>query len=85
MLDVYQYSVHRQELFPTTRIPSFLLFQNLLPSLYAAMDSLVTQYSRPAFENEGYSKEEQLELSETTPPLSLRFALPPLANVRCLQ
>ncbi len=45
------------------------------------MDSLVAQYSRPAFEDEGYSQQEQYELSQTLPPLSLNFALPPIANV----
>ena len=45
------------------------------------MDALVAQYSRPAFANEGYSEEEQQELSQATPPLSLKFALPPVARV----
>lgn len=47
------------------------------------MDVLVAQYSRPAFENEneGYSQQEQYELSQTIPPLSLNFAMPPIANV----
>lgn len=45
------------------------------------MDTLVEQYSRPAFENEGYSQQEQYELSQTLPPLSLNFAMPPIANV----
>ena len=45
------------------------------------MDALVAQYSRPAFANEGYSQEEQQELSQATPPLSLKFALPPIARV----
>lgn len=45
------------------------------------MNSLVAQYSRPAFRNEGYSEHEQDEISQTTPPLSLRFAMPPIANV----
>lgn len=45
------------------------------------MDTLVAQYSRPAFENEGYSEQEQYELSQTLPPLSLNFAMPPIANV----
>lgn len=48
------------------------------------MDTLVAHYSRPAFEKEGYSQQEQHELSQITPPLSLRFALPPIANVRLL-
>lgn len=45
------------------------------------MDLLVAQYSRPAFQDEGYSAHEQQELSETVPPLSLRFAMPPIAKV----
>ena len=45
------------------------------------MDTLVAQYSRPAFHNEGYSQYEQQKLTQATPPLSLRFALPPIANV----
>ena len=45
------------------------------------MDTLVARYSRPAFEDEGYSSSEQHELSQPTPSLSLNFALPPLANV----
>jgi hypothetical protein len=46
------------------------------------MDALVAQYSRPAFEDEGYSQDEQQQLSEVTPSLSLKFALPPIAQVR---
>lgn len=49
------------------------------------MDLLVAQYSRPAFQDEGYSSQEQQELSETVPPLSLRFAMPPIAKVNCRQ
>ncbi len=45
------------------------------------MDTLVARYSRPAFEDEGYSQSEQQELCQITPSLSLNFALPPLANV----
>ena len=45
------------------------------------MDALVAQHTRPAFENEGYSYEDHQELSQTVPPLSLKFALPPLENV----
>lgn len=48
------------------------------------MDTLVAQYSRPAFENEGYSQQEQYELSQTLPPLSLNFAMPPIPNVGLL-
>lgn len=45
------------------------------------MDTLVAHYSRPAYHQEGYSWEEQQELSEATPPLSLRFALPSMPDV----
>ena len=56
-------------------------FQTSVPFLSSIMDLLVAQYSRPAFQNEGYSSQEQQELSETLPPLSLRFAMPPVAKV----
>lgn len=47
------------------------------------MDSLVAQYSQPAHQNEGYdAHDDQQELMEVTPPLSLKFALPPVAAVR---
>jgi 20S proteasome subunit beta 5 len=45
------------------------------------MDSLVAQYSRPADADEGPSEQEQLELYSGTPELSLKFALPPVAQV----
>ncbi|TKA45388.1 Proteasome subunit beta type-5, partial [Cryomyces minteri] len=44
------------------------------------MDTLVAQYSRPAFQNEGYTEEEQQDISQITPPLSLKFALPPISQ-----
>jgi 20S proteasome subunit beta 5 len=44
------------------------------------MDSLVSQYAQPAFENEGPSAEEQQELWLPTPSLSNTFALPPVAQ-----
>ncbi|KAJ9648812.1 Proteasome subunit beta type-5 [Coniosporium tulheliwenetii] len=44
------------------------------------MDTLVAQYSRPSGEQEGYSQDEQQELLQLTPPLSLKFALPPIAQ-----
>lgn len=44
------------------------------------MDSLVAQYSQPAYSEEGQSHEEQLELYQATPELSLKFALPPVAQ-----
>ena len=48
------------------------------------MDTLVAQYSRPTFEDEGYSQTDQHQLAQVTPSLSLNFALPPLANVSAL-
>ena len=45
------------------------------------MDTLVAQYSRPAFEEEGYWDADHQQLSHLTPSLSLNFALPPIANV----
>lgn len=51
------------------------------------MDSLVARYSRPAFEeNEDIFRDEEeqdLELMGAAPPLSLKFAMPPVAQVRC--
>lgn len=47
------------------------------------MDALVARYSRPAYQqNELFSEEEQQDLCETQPPLSLKFAMPPVAHVR---
>ena len=46
------------------------------------MDTLIAQYSRPAFEDEGYSSDDQQALTATPSPC-LKFALPPLPNV-CL-
>lgn len=45
------------------------------------MDKLVAQYSRPQHQNDFYSEAEQQELTEGMPPLSLKFALPPVDNV----
>ena len=45
------------------------------------MDTLVAHYSRPVYQQEAYSWEEQQELSGSMPPLSLRFALPSMPNV----
>ena len=45
------------------------------------MDSLVATFSRPAFEDEGYASDEQQELVQAKPSLSLNFALPPMPNV----
>jgi 20S proteasome subunit beta 5 len=48
------------------------------------MDSLVSQYTRPAF-SESHMQDNEQELSQMTPQLSLKFALPPVAQVFDLQ
>ena len=48
------------------------------------MDDLVATYSRPAFEDEGYSLDEHQELIQAKPSLSLDFALPSMQNVSLL-
>lgn len=45
------------------------------------MDSLVAQYSRPIDAEEGQTEQQQLELYSGAPELSLKFALPPVAQV----
>lgn len=45
------------------------------------MDKIVSQYTRSPHQNEFYSEREQQELTETLPPISLKFNLPPLDNV----
>lgn len=45
------------------------------------MDKLVAQYSRPPHQNEFYNEQEQQDLTEGMPPLSLKFSLPPVDNV----
>lgn len=42
------------------------------------MDTLVAQYTQPAFASEGYTCDEQQEYGESLPSLSLKFALPPV-------
>lgn len=41
----------------------------------------MAQYSRPPHQNEFYSEQEQQDLTESLPPLSLKFSLPPVDNV----
>jgi 20S proteasome subunit beta 5 len=43
----------------------------------------VARYSRPAYhDNEVFSEQEQQDLSDSVPSLSLKFAMPPVAHVR---
>lgn len=46
------------------------------------MDTIIAQYTRPAYFEEPLSQDDLDELSIITPPLSLKFALPPLSTVR---
>lgn len=45
----------------------------------------MAQYSRPAYQQqEQFTEDNELELSESVPGLSLKFAMPPVAHVRFL-
>ncbi|RJE17660.1 hypothetical protein PHISCL_10005, partial [Aspergillus sclerotialis] len=44
------------------------------------MDKLVAQYTRRPHQDEFYSEQEQRDLTETLPPISLKFDLPPVDN-----
>lgn len=62
--------------------PSLLTLITLLWLNYPVeMDAIVAVYSRPAFEDEGYSSDEHQELIQAKPSLSLNFTLPPMRNV----
>lgn len=45
------------------------------------MNALVSQYTKPQFESEALPQDEDQELIPTAHPLSLKFALPPVAQV----
>jgi 20S proteasome subunit beta 5 len=45
------------------------------------MNALVARYSQPTYRSEAYSQEDDQELYQRTPSISLKFTLPPLANV----
>ncbi|OBT66597.1 20S proteasome subunit beta 5 [Pseudogymnoascus sp. 23342-1-I1] len=70
----------------TNTSPSQNYTRNHIPrqigSTDVKMDSLVARYSRPMFANEGYAKEQQeeMELVQEVPALSLKFAMPPVAQ-----
>ena len=47
------------------------------------MDALVAQYSKPAYSAESQAEEqEELDFTQDMPALSLKFAVPPVAQVR---
>lgn len=62
-------------------IPRYSLSSSFHSFKSFKMDTLVSRYSQPMFEKE-YSEEDQLELYQSTPSLSLKFAMPPIAQVR---
>ena len=64
-----------------TTSPSFSTLFLSVTKVPHIMDTLVSAYSQPAFQDEGYSSDEQQELVQAVPPLSLQFALPPMPNV----
>jgi 20S proteasome subunit beta 5 len=46
------------------------------------MDTLVARYSRPTYQqNELFTEQEQQDFTDVVPPLSLKFAMPPVAHV----
>ena len=46
------------------------------------MDTVVARYSRPAYQqNETFSEDDQQDLADPVPSLSLKFAMPPVAHV----
>lgn len=69
----------RQKQFKSTTTLTSTL--NPLNQTTSKMDTLVAQYSRPMFEKENYDQDDQMELYQGTPSLSLRFAMPPIAQV----
>lgn len=47
------------------------------------MDTLVAKYSRPAYaQNEGLTEQDEMDFAEGVPGPSLKFAMPPVAQVR---
>jgi hypothetical protein len=64
------------------------LFKFYLPAIAVRgnavkMDTLVAKYSGSAYQDELYSEEQQRNLTECLPPISLKFDLPPVAKVSC--
>lgn len=53
---------------------------NQISSSYNKMDSLVAQYTQPAFAQETHITEDEETYADSIPPLSLKFALPPISQ-----
>jgi hypothetical protein len=72
---------------PTTSPPHFhphyLSFLHNTHSQPFKMDTLVATYSKPMFEKENYSQDDQVDFYNPAPSLSLKFAMPPIAQVSC--
>jgi hypothetical protein len=69
----------------TNCIPHRIPFQHLRnepPNPHTSiMDALVAKYSAAPYQQEGHSQEDDAQvLADVAPPLSLKFALPPVAS-----
>ena len=72
--------------FQSAPLTYHLLFLSGLYLCFAfTMNALVARYSRPGCWQDSYAEEEQDNLYNSTPSLSLKFALPPIANVSAAQ
>jgi hypothetical protein len=71
---------HDSLTFVTSSLLLFLLLHTT-HSKHFKMDTLVAQYSQPMFEKEQYNQDDQMELYQPAPSLSLKFAMPPVAQV----
>jgi hypothetical protein len=74
--------LHQASSNPTHVSITTIFFPSNAPSKRIKMDTLVARYSQPLFEQE-YSQDDQMELYQPTPSLSLKFAMPPVAQVSC--
>jgi hypothetical protein len=74
---------HQRLPFPIS-IPYTSFFLRNTHSQLFTMDTLVATYSKPMFEKENYSQDDQVDFYNPAPSLSLKFAMPPSAQVRRL-
>ncbi len=67
---------------PLSFICNHFLSLSLVFFFLATMDALVAKYSRPAFQqNESFAEQDEQDVCDSVPSLSLRFAMPPVAHV----
>lgn len=58
-------------------------FQKAKTTADVTMDTLVAKYSRPAYaQNEGFTEQDEMDFADGVPGPSLKFAMPPVAQVR---